>query len=180
MSFEYNTEKMKDFSHLLTNYPDFPAPGVLFRDMSPLLFDTKTRSEVMEDFWVFIREKNIDIIAGVDARGFVLGGMLAEKYQLPFVMIRKDGKLPDALVAKTSYTTEYSQATLAIRKDILNNNRILVVDDVLATGWTLSAALSLAKNNGASEVFGGVLIEITALKGREKLAQYEIFSAIQF
>ncbi len=86
--------------------------------------------------------------------------MLAEKYHLPFVMIRKDGKLPPDLVAKESYSYEYSSATLAIRKDILQNHRVLVIDDVLATGGTLGAALSLAKNNGASEVFGGVLIEL--------------------
>lgn len=171
---------MKDYSHLLTNYPDFPAPGVLFRDMSPLLFDIEARSEIIESFKVFIQENNIDTIAGVDARGFILGGMLAEKFSLPFVMIRKDGKLPDDLVAKESYSYEYNSATLAIRKDILRGHRVLVIDDVLATGGTLGAALSLAKNNGASEVFGGVLIEIKSLKGREKLAQYEIFSAIQF
>lgn len=171
---------MKNYSHLLTNYPDFPAPGVLFRDMSPLLFDVEARAEIMDAFGVFIREKNIDTIAGVDARGFVLGGMLAEKFWLPFVMIRKDGKLPDALVAKESYSYEYSSATLAIRKDILSRHKVLVIDDVLATGGTLWAALSLAKNNGASEVFAGVLIELKWLSGREKLAQYEIFSAIQF
>jgi adenine phosphoribosyltransferase len=151
---------MKDYTHLLTNYPNFPAQGVLFRDMSPLLFDVEARSEIIETFRIFIKEKNIDTIAGVDARGFVLGGMLSEKFALPFVMIRKDGKLPDELVAKESYNYEYSSATLAIRKDILKGHRVLVIDDVLATGGTLGAALSLAKNNGASEVFGGVLIEL--------------------
>jgi adenine phosphoribosyltransferase len=125
---------MKDYSHLLTNYPDFPAPGVLFRDMSPLL---EARSEILESFRVFIQENNIDTIAGVDARGFILGGMLAEKYNLPFVMIRKDGKLPDDLIAKESYSYEYSSATLAIRKDILKGHTVLVIDDVLATGGTL-------------------------------------------
>lgn len=170
---------MSKYNHLLTNYPDFPAPGVLFRDMSPLLFDVPARNEILEAFRGFMHEKNIDTIAGVDARGFILGGMLAEKYQLPFVMIRKDGKLPDTLVAKESFDYEYSSATLAIRKDILKGHRVLVIDDVLATGGTLVASLKLAKDNGASEVFGGVLIEITPLKGRQKLAQYEIFSAIQ-
>ncbi len=170
----------KDYSHLLTNYPDFPAPGVLFRDMSPLLFSVEHRDEIMDSFGAFIWDNTIDCIAGVDARGFVLGGMLAEKYHLPFVMIRKDGKLPDSLVAKESYSYEYSSATLAIRKDILSGHRVLIIDDVLATGGTLGAALELAKNNGASAVFGGVLMEIAPLKGREKLAPYEIFSAIQF
>ncbi len=170
----------KDYTHLLTNYPDFPAPGVLFRDMSPLLFSVEHRDEIMKDFGIFIENNAIDCIAGVDARGFVLGGMLAERYHLPFIMLRKDGKLPDALVAKESYNYEYSSATLAIRKDILRGDRVFVIDDVLATGGTLGAALELARNNGASEVFGGVLIEINPLKGREKLKQYKIFSAIQF
>lgn len=124
----------KNYQELLTNYPDFPAPGVLFREMSPLLFDVETRKEILELFGDFIREKNINALAGVDARGFVLGGMLAEKYELPFVMIRKDGKLPDALVAKASYDYEYSSATLTIRKDILKGHKVLVIDDVLATG----------------------------------------------
>lgn len=157
----YNTREMpKDYSHLVTDCPDFPAPGVLFREISPLLFDVEARGEILDSFGAFIREKNIDTIAGVDARGFIIGGMLAEKYQLPFVMIRKDGKLPTDLVARESYDYEYSSGTLAIRKDILRNHRVLVTDDVLATGGTLSAALRLAKDNGAGEVFGGVLLEL--------------------
>lgn len=124
----------KNYQELITDYPDFPLPGVLFREMSPLLFDVETRQEILELFGAFIQEKNIDAIAGVDARGFVLGGMLAEKYQLPFIMIRKDGKLPDDLVAKASYDYEYSSATLTIRKDILKDHKVLVIDDVLATG----------------------------------------------
>ncbi len=122
------------YAHLITEYPDFPAPGVLFREMSPLLFDVEARSEILSAFGHFIREKNIDTIAGIDARGFVLGGMLAEKYGLPFIMMRKDGKLPDDLVAKASYDYEYSSATLTIRKDILKGHKVLVIDDVLATG----------------------------------------------
>lgn len=166
--------------HLITDVPDFPIPGILFREISPLLFDVKVRNEILGKFGECVREKKIDVIAWVDARGFILGGMLAERYQLPFVMIRKDGKLPENLVAKESYSYEYSKATLAMRKDILKNHRVLVVDDVLATGWTLWAALNLAKNNGASEVFGGVLVELKWLNGREKLREYEIFSAIQY
>jgi adenine phosphoribosyltransferase len=171
---------MKDYSNLFTNFPDFPVAGVLFRDMSPLLFDVEARTEIMDKFGDFVRDKNISAIAGVDARGFILGGMLAEKYSLPFIMIQKDDKLPDVSVEKESYNCEYSSATLTIRHDILSAHRVLVMDDVLATGGTLWAALELAKKNGASAVFGSVLIEITVLKGREKLSNYKIFSAIQF
>ncbi len=165
---------------LITSFPDFPTPGILFRDVSPLLFDVSERNKILEKFWEFIQEKKIDAIAGVDARGFVLGGMLSEKFQLPFMMIRKDGKLPDQLVEKICYQYEYSQAALTLRKDILKGHRVLVVDDVLATGGTLNASLHLAKHNGASEVFGAVLIELMGLNGKEKLLPYEIFSAIQY
>lgn len=143
----------RDFTHLVTDCPDFPTAGILFREMSPLLFDVSARTEVLEAFGAYIQEKHIDTIAGIDARGFAIGGMLAERFELPFVMVRKEGKLPDTLVAKESYTTEYSSATLTIRRDILDGHRVLVVDDVLATGGTLRAALNLTKNNGASEVF---------------------------
>jgi len=138
---------MSKYNHLLTNYPDFPSPGVLFRDISPLLFDVKAREEILEIFGNFIREKNIDTIAGVDARGFILGGMLAERYHLPFIMLRKDGKLPDDLIAKKSYTYEYGSATLTVRKNILRDHKVFVIDDVLATGGTLGAALNLTKDN---------------------------------
>ena len=153
---------------------------MLFREVSPLLFDVEARKSIMEEFWNFIDGKGITAIAGIDARGFLLAWMLAERFQLPLVMIRKEGKLPDTIVARESFDYEYSSATLTIRKDILKGHRVLVVDDVLATGGTLLASLKLAKDNGASEVYGGVLVEITPLKGREKLTQYDIFSAIQF
>ena len=94
------------------------------------------------------------------------------------MMLRKDGKMPSELVAKESYTYEYSSATLTIRKDILKNNRVLVVDDILATGGTLQAAMHLIMENGGNAVFGGVILEIDALHGREKILPYEVFSAI--
>lgn len=91
---------MPDYSYLITEIPDFPMPGVLFRDISPLLADTVARDEVLEIIGKFIREKKIEIIAGIDARGFIIGSFLAEKYHLPLVMIRKEGKLPNHLTIK--------------------------------------------------------------------------------
>lgn len=129
---------ISDLKNLISNYPDFPKPGVLFREISPLLFDVEARKKIMEGFGDYMNGKNITAIAGIDARGFILGGMLAEKYQLPFVMIRKEGKLPDEIVSKASYESEYRHATLTIRNNLLSkNDTVLIVDDVLATGGTL-------------------------------------------
>lgn len=171
---------MTDYSHLITEIPDFPAPGVLFREISPLLADVNAREEILEKIGNFIQEKNIEVIAGIDARGFIIGSLLAEKYHLPFVMIRKAGKLPASLTIEESYSYEYSKATLAVRSEFLKGKNVLITDDVLATGGTLVAALRLAQRSEAREVYGAVLLELTSLSWREKLREFEIFSAIQY
>ena len=151
---------MADYSHLITEIPDFPAPGVLFREISPLLADTTARDEILEKMGDFVREKNIEVIAGIDARGFIIGSLLAERCHLPFVMIRKAGKLPAGLTIQESYSYEYSEATLTVRSELLRGKNVLVTDDVLATGGTLLAALNLAKRSEAREVHGAVLLEL--------------------
>lgn len=172
---------LADLKTLISNHPNFPKPGVLFREISPLLFDVAARKEIMEAFWEYIQDKNITVIAGIDARGFILWSMLAEKYQLPLVMIRKEGKLPDTIVAKASYESEYSHETLTIRNDLLSkNNTVLIADDILATGGTLQAAIELIKGCGAQKIYAGVLVELLFLKWREKLAPIDIFSTIQY
>ncbi len=171
---------MTDYSHLITEIPDFPTPGVLFREISPLLADINARDEIIQKIGVFIREKNIEVIAGIDARGFIIGSLLAEKYHLPFVMIRKAGKLPTNLTIEESYTYEYSEATLTVRGEFLKEKNVLVTDDVLATGGTLAAALRLAERSEARKVYWAVLLELTSLWWREKLREFEIFSAIQY
>jgi adenine phosphoribosyltransferase len=111
---------------------------VLFREISPLLFDVEARKGILEEFGKYMNGKGITAVAGIDARGFLLAGLLAERFQLPLVMIRKEGKLPDEVTLKASYKLEYGEATLTIRKDILRpDDIVLVVDDVLATGGTL-------------------------------------------
>ncbi len=154
---------MTDYSHLITEIPDFPAPGVLFREISPLLADVNARGKILEKIGNFIREKNIEVIAGIDARGFIMGSLLAEKYHLPFVMIRKAGKLPANLTIEESYSYEYNEATLTVRGEFLKGKNVLVSDDVLATGGTLAAALRLAQRSEAREVYGAVLLELTSL-----------------
>lgn len=171
---------MTDYSHLITEIPDFPAPGVLFREISPLLADVNARDEILEKMGKFIQEKNIEVIAGIDARGFIMGSLLAQRYQLPFVMIRKAGKLPEDLTIQESYSYEYSEATLTVRDEFLKGKNVLITDDVLATGGTLAAALKLAQRSEAWEVYAAVLLELTSLGWREKLREFEIFSAMQY
>lgn len=154
---------MTDYSHLITEIADFPAPGVLFREISPLFADTTARDEILEKMGDFIREKKIEVIAGIDARGFIIGSLLAQKYHLPFVMIRKAGKLPVNLTIEESYSYEYSEATLTVRSEFLKGKNVLVTDDVLATGGTLAAALKLAERSEARKVYGAVLLELTSL-----------------
>ena len=172
---------LTDFKNLISNHPDFPKPGVLFREISPLLFDVAARKEIMEAFWEYIHDKNITAIAGIDARGFILWSMLAEKYQLPLVIIRKEGKLPSEITIQASYTLEYGEATLTVRNDLLSKrDTVLIVDDVLATGGTLWAAIELVRNCGVLSIYAGVLVELLFLKWKEKLAPIDIFSTIQY
>lgn len=172
---------LSDLKALISNHPDFPKPGVLFREISPLLFDVEARWSIVEVFWEYIQDKNITAIAGIDARGFLLAGMLAERYQLPLVMIRKEGKLPDEIVLKASYNSEYSHETLTIRNDLLSqDDTVLIVDDVLATWGTLNAAIELVKKCGVHAIYAGVVVELLFLKWREKIAPIDIFSTIQY
>ena len=154
---------MQKYSPLITEISDFPVPGVLFREISPLLADVNARDEVLEKMGKFLRKKEIDVIAGIDARGFIIGCLLAERYQLPFVMIRKAGKLPANLTIQESYSYEYSEASLTVRGEFLKGKNVLVTDDVLATGGTLTAALKLAQRSEARGVYGAVLLELTSL-----------------
>lgn len=172
---------LSDLKNLISNHPDFPKPWVLFRDISPLLYDASARKVIVEAFWNYMQGKNITAIAGIDARWFLIAGLLAEKYQLPLVMIRKEGKLPDTIVFKASYDSEYSHETLTLRKDLLSqDDTVLIVDDVLATGGTLLAAIELIKKSGVQTIYTGVLVELLSLKWREKIAPIDIFSTIQY
>jgi adenine phosphoribosyltransferase len=142
-----------DLKSFISNYPDFPILGVLFRDISPLLYDVSARNQIIESFRNFITENHITTLAGIDARGFLLASMLAECYQLPLIMIRKKGKLPDEATMQASYDLEYGHATLTIRKDILKpTDKVLIIDDVLATGGTMAASIDLIQQCGVTEI----------------------------
>lgn len=152
--------------------PDFPEPGVLFQDITPVLADPVTFGLVVD--WLAALEPHPGAVAGVEARGFMLGAPVALALGVPFVPIRKTGKLPRS-VHEESYALEYGAATLAVHTDAATAGReVLVVDDVLATGGTAAATCRLVERGGGRVACVAVLLEITALGGRSALPDYRV------
>lgn len=157
----------------MRDIPDFPEPGVMFKDFTPILLDAGLRDRIVRDT-ADRRRGQVDVVAGIEARGFILGAMIAHELGVGFVPVRKAGKLP-AAVHSESYALEYGTATLEIHQDAVSHQeRVLVVDDVLATGGTLAATCELIERCGASVAAIEVVLEIAALGGRERLAGYEL------
>lgn len=152
----------------LRDVQDFPRPGILFKDINPLLAHPQARAQALASMaapWV---EGGVDAVLGVEARGFILGTALAMHLSLPFVPVRKPGKLPGAVVSQ-HYALEYGEDCVQMQADALPpGSRVLIVDDVLATGGTLAAAVALAGHLQLQVVGGGVLIELGALGGRSR------------
>lgn len=148
---------------------DFPKPGIQFQWYAHLLRDPKAFSRAINEFADRYRNSGIEVIAGLDSRGFIFGAALAYELKLPFILIRKPGKLPGN-VEKIDYTLEYGTNSFEIEKNSLQKGqRVLVIDDVLATGGTAAAACALVKRLGADVVEVACLIELPVLKGRDKV-----------
>ncbi|WP_151523457.1 adenine phosphoribosyltransferase [Serinicoccus kebangsaanensis] len=157
----------------MRDIPDFPEEGVVFKDFTPVLLDRELRDRIVADT-VQRRRGTVDVVAGIEARGFILGAMIAHELGVGFVPVRKAGKLP-AAVHSTSYTLEYGTATLEIHQDAVSHReRVLVVDDVLATGGTLAATCDLIERCGASVAAIELVLEIGELAGRDKLTGYDL------
>jgi len=169
-----------DLRSRIRDIPDFPKPGILFRDITPLLADGRSFHQTIDYLGERYLDKRIDVVGGVEARGFVMGAALAYKLLAGNVLIRKRGKLPYK-THRATYALEYGSDTLEIHQDAIRaGQRVLIADDLLATGGTISAAVDLVKQLGGEIVELAFLIELTALKGRERLAGYPIFSLIQY
>jgi adenine phosphoribosyltransferase len=154
----------------LTPVPDFPQPGVQFQWYANLLKDPKAFRAVIQTFAKRYKDSNLDAIAGLDSRGFIFGAAVAYELEVPFVMIRKPGKLPRA-VERIDYSLEYGKTSFEIEIDSLNaNDRVVIIDDVLATGGTARAAKELVERLGAQVVEAAFLIELPFLDGRKKVA----------
>ena len=171
---------MKDLAAMVRNVPDFPKPGILFKDITPLLQDAEAFRKAidrMADAWA---GKKIDVVLGIEARGFLFASALAYKLNAGLVIVRKPGKLPYKTKSVT-YALEYGTDSLQIHDDALRaGQRVLIVDDVLATGGTVKAVTELVRQFNADIAGIAFLSELAFLRGREKLAAFELSTLITF
>ncbi len=171
---------MEDWKNLIRTVPDFPQKGILFRDITTLLKDRGAFKGVIDALHERYVSRGVDLIVGVESRGFILGGALAYRLGVGFVPVRKPGKLP-AQTIRAEYELEYGRDTLEVHQDaIRNGDKVLVLDDLLATGGTALATCQLVRKLGGVVVEVAFLIELLDLKGREKLEGYKVFSMISY
>lgn len=165
---------------LVRDVPDFPQEGIVFKDITPLLADELAFSTVIDLIVVHFGRGNVDKVVGIEARGFILASPVAYHFGAGFVPVRKKDKLPWETEA-AEYSLEYGTATLEIHKDAVTpGERVLIVDDVLATGGTARATAELVERIGGKVVGLAFLIELGFLKGRERIAGYDLFTLLEY
>ena len=164
----------------IDEFPNFPKKGVLFRDFSPILKDPSALSYVVDEFSKHFHPKDIDLFAGIESRGFLLACALAIRYNKGMIMVRKAGKLPGK-TSKLSYSIEYGKDTIEIQKHAIEEGqRILICDDLLATGGTAKASAKLVEKIGGKVVGFAFIIELTELEGSKKIDSYPIKSLVKY
>ena len=169
-----------ELEKLIRDVPDFPKAGIIFKDITTLLQDGEAFHQAMNQMLKKYLDANIDKVVGIEARGFILGGVLAYKLGCGFVPARKPGKLP-ARTIREEYTLEYGSSALEIHQDSINpREKVLIVDDLLATGGTALATAKLVEKLGGEVLGIEFLIELGFLKGREKLLKYPLSSLIVY
>ena len=169
-----------DLKKYIKDIPDFPEPGVLFRDVTPLLADKDAYQESIRLLSDFAKEKKVDLVVVPEARGFLFGCPVALALNCGFVPVRKPGKLPREVVSQ-SYDLEYGSNEIQMHSDSIQpGQNVLIVDDLLATGGTVDAAVSLIEKMGGNVVGIAFLIELEALKGRELLKDYDVYSVLKY
>lgn len=165
---------------LIREVPDFPKPGILFYDITTLLKDKDGLRHTLDGLATPFASSGVDLVLGIEARGFIFAPALAQKLGAGFVPVRKPGKLP-AEKTRITYDLEYGTDTLEIHKDAVQpGSRVLIVDDLLATGGTAKAAASLVEQLGGKVAGLAFVVELTFLGGRERLAPHNIFSLLQY
>lgn len=170
-------ELARDVANALRAIPDFPEPGVVFKDFTPLLLDVPLRDRVVADV-LTRRGHGVDLVIGIEARGFILGSVVAHGLGVGFVPVRKAGKLPWD-THTVSYSLEYGEATIEVHTDAVRpGQRVLIVDDVLATGGTAAAAVELVQRAGGEVVAVEVILELGFLEGRSRLTGTEIHALL--
>lgn len=169
-----------NFRDYIATVPDFPEKGVMFRDISPLMADGKAYAAATDKIADFAKDKHVDMIVGPEARGFIVGCPVAYKLGVGFAPARKKGKLPRPTVSAT-YDLEYGQATLYLHKDAIKpSQRVLVTDDLLATGGTIAATIKLVEDLGGIVVGTAFIIELKDLHGRDKIKDYDMFTLLEY
>jgi adenine phosphoribosyltransferase len=169
-----------DLERAIRNVPDFPKPGIQFKDITPVLADARLFSGAIDLLAEKFQPGSVDAVVGIDARGFIFAAAAAVKLQAGFIPVRKKGKLPYATIEQ-DYALEYGTATVAIHTDALKpGSRVLLVDDLLATGGTAAAAAALVKKLGGTILEAGFLIELKFLNGREKLQGFPVHSLVVY
>ena len=174
------TNETVDLRHFVRDIPDFPKPGILLRDNTPLQADAKALACAIEQLTEPLAESGVDVVAAVEARGFIFGSAVAKALGAGFVPIRKKGKLPYETHA-VSYGLEYGSDVVEVHTDaVVPGAKVLMVDDLLATGGTMVAACELIEQLGGQIAGLTFLIELADLKGRDKLQQYDIHTVISY
>jgi adenine phosphoribosyltransferase len=172
--------QIEQIEALIRDVPDFPEPGVVFKDITPVLGDPMAFSTIIDLIVVHFGRGNVDKVVGIEARGFILGAPVAYHFGAGVIPVRKKGKLPHDTIDE-EYALEYGTAALEIHKDAFQpGERVLIVDDVLATGGTAKAAASLVERIGGKVCGIATLIELDFLHGRDKLQGYDLFTLIHY
>ena len=169
-----------DFKNYIRVIPDFPQPGIRFKDITTLLKDPTAYQAAIDELKALVKHLDIDLIAGPEARGFVIGAPLALALGVGFVPIRKSGKLPGETV-EAAYDLEYGKDRLAVHKDAIKpGQKVLIADDLLATGGTIATTINLIKQLGGEVIGAAFLIELGYLDGRSKLGDIEVKSLVTY
>ena len=171
---------MKKIEEYVRSIPDFPEPGIIFRDVTSVLQDADGLQLAIDSMQNCLEGEEFDVITGLETRGFIFGMPIAYNLHKPFVLVRKAGKLPCETVSRT-YDLEYGSATIEMHKDaIVPGQKVVIVDDLIATGGTTEAIIKLVEELGGEVVKVLFLMELEGLKGRDKIAGYDVESVIKY
>jgi len=171
---------IKNLKEKIREIPDWPQKGVNFKDITPLLEDAESFKFAIDKLADFFRDKKVEKVVGIDARGFLLASAVAYKLGAGIAIVRKKGKLPYETIIR-EYELEYGSNTIEMHKDAIKpKEKTIIIDDVLATGGTAQATAHLVESLGGEIVGLGFLIDLTFLKGKEKLSKYDIYSLIEY
>ena len=171
---------MENIKKIIRTIPHFPMKGIMFRDITTLLKDANAFKETIDALVDRYRHQSFDVVAGIESRGFIIAGVIAYLLGKGFIPIRKPGKLP-AETYRVDYELEYGNDAIEMHKDSVNQgSRVLIVDDLLATGGTMKAACEIIEKAGGDVVECAFIVDLPDLKGREKLKDYQVFTLVEF